>query len=494
MSALPTRARSCWVTLVAVVVATAMPVGATAATTVDQGPIAGSVVCSDVVTVDTTCVLPFGAPATSNVVVTSIAFGDPEPAVAVARPVDGTPGRWTISPVGSDPTRWKLRHNTGGEGSIFDVRIPLRPGDQLVLVDPRIILSGSTRDLDPANVLLTVATDGQTFPITPVGRVVVEDDTDADGFGDDSQDACRGVARRFCSAAIVKVALSGPAYVPSQRPVAWRWSITNESSDPQPMAVNLYSPEADPTVTGPNGAVCGRGQPRSVFDAWGIPSSVSVERPPGTFSYPNFPRTLVPTGNGYFVCVLAPVAPGETVSGTIGGSGGLGTPSALRIEALVPAVNSGTLMASTLLASASFEHARPGAASPDWKAYEILQGKVTRTGRWPVTAICGGPLKADSCTVSAVANAPRGGAVLGTAAPVSAKPGTPVPFTVVFSKAGLKWLSTHRKSSVDLQITTVAPDETPAVTTDRSKPALTPALRRHFARLAAKAKKKAGKR
>lgn len=503
MSPLSARTRNRWIALTAVALMTAAPAGATAATTVDQGPIAGSAVCSDVLTIDTTCVLPFGEAATSDVVVTEIAVGDPEPAVAVARPVDGNAGRWTVAPASADPTRWRLRHNTSGIGSVFDVRIPLRPGDRLVLVDPRISQSGSTRDLNPADLFITAATDGQVFPITPVGRIVVEQDADADGFGDETQDLCRGVARQYCTAATVKVTLNGPAYVPSQQPAAWKWSITNEASDPQPFVVNLSSAEATPSVTAPPGATCNPGWHGSAIGAWQVrPSVLAANRPSGTLPYPNF-GTFLPSsagvvaaqaGHGRFFCVLRPLGPGETASGTIGGTGGLLNGPSVRMEALVPAVNSGTMTASTFRASASFDHARPGAANPDWKAFEVLQGKISRTGRWPVTAKCGGPLNAASCAVSAVAKAPRRGTVLGAAAPVSAKPGTTTRFTVVFSKAGLKWLSTHRKSSVDLQITTAAPGETPAVTTDRSKPALTPALKRHFTKLAAKAKKKAGKR
>lgn len=490
MSPRATPIRSRWITLAVVALATALPATATAATTVDQGPTAGTKACSTYDAIETTCVLPFGEPAATNVVVTELAVGDPEPAVAVARPVEGTPGRWSISPVSMDPTRWKLRHNTGGESAIFDVRIPLRSGERLVLVDPLIALSGATRDLEPVDLFVSSATDGRVFPITPVGRVAIESDADADGFGDETQDLCRGLARQFCTAATVNVALSGPAYVPSQQPASWTWSITNASSDPQPFVVNLYAAEAIPAVTGPPGSTCSPGQPASALEAWQVRPSILVNRPSGGFAYPYLGGTTSRAGHGRFFCVLAPLAPGETASGTIGGSGGLFNGPSVQIEALVSAINSGTLVASTFRASASFEHARTGVADPGWKAYEVLQGKVSRTGRWPVSVKCGGPLKASACAVSAIAKAPRGGTVLGKATPVSAKPGTTVSFTVVFTKAGLKWLAQHRKSSVDLQITTVAPGETPAITTDRSKPALTKALNKHFDKLAAKAKKR----
>lgn len=491
MTPLSTRAWSRWIALAAAALAAA-PASAGAATAVDQGPIAGTVACSSLDALDTTCVLPFGDAATSNVVVTEIALGEPDPAVFVARPIDGKPGSWSLTPSSQDPTRWRQRQGTYGEGTFIDVRIPLQTGERLVLVDPRVTQTGTTRDFTPTDPGLTEADDGEIFAITPVGRVVLEADADADGFGDDTQDLCRGVQGQWCAPASGKVALTGPAYVPSQQPASWTWSITNTGSDPQPFMVNLYSAEANPVVTGPPGAVCAPGQVRSALESWGVkPSALVGPWPPGTTSYPPYNSWTAKT-DGFFHCVLPPLAGGATASGTIGGSGGHFAATPLRITAVVPLVKGGSYGQPfpDWNASGAYDHRQLGTIDRDWIAYEILQGKISAKGRWPVSAKCGGPLKAPSCAVSAVAKAPVGGKVLGKAVPVSAAPGTEVKLTVVFTKSGKKWLASHRRSSIDLQVTTVAPGETPAVTTDRSKPSLSSGLKRAFAKSkSAKAKK-----
>lgn len=499
MSPRTTHARGRWIAAVALALASALPASASAATTIDQGPIDGAVLCSSLA-VATTCILPFGDVATASSVVTEIAVGDPDVEVHVARPVPGTPGSWTLSAASAAPSKWKLRPYTWGATSTFDVNIPLAPGEQLVLIDPLVSTQTSVRDFDPTigeNGLPTIekVAAGEVVGVRPVGRIVTEPDADGDGWGDETQDLCRGVAGQRCAPATVKVALSGPDYVPSQNAASWTWSITNAGPDPQPLVVNLFSAEAAPVVNGPEGAVCSPGQATSSLAAWQVKPSALISTVPSQDVYP-YPRFTSPGSaarDGNFFCVLPPLAPGWTASGTVGGTGGHASNNPIRISAVVPAVNAGTSAASVFSAFGQMLHRRAGTVDPEWKATEFLPGILNAAGTFPVSLTCGGPAQAASCTASIVAKAPIGGKVLGKAQPVSVKPGTTAKLKVKFSKAGLLWLATHRKRTVDLVTTTVWPGETPALTTERAKVELSPGAKRKLTALkkaAAKPKKK----
>lgn len=474
---------------------------------IDQGPADGAVRCSTVATVDTTCVLPFGPAAETSLVVTRLALADGDPDLRVATPVEGVPGRWRTEQVSKLSSRWKIH----GPLPAIDTAITLKPGQRLVLVDPLVTTTATEQDFDPTELegggfTLAEVTGGLPVGVRPIGRVDIEPDVDDDGWGDESQDLCRGVPGGTCGAATVKVALAGPGYVPSPERLTWTWSVTNASPTPQPLVVNLTSGEQTPEFSAPAGATCAPNHVGNVLAAWGmarplsrvLPVPAETEWIASTYWSPG--QSLGPyaaAGPGRWHCVLPVLAPGETVSGTIGGRGGTNDDSArLHAGVLVPLQTPATRAASTLSADARPLHRVAGPVPATWRPYEILTGTIGKNGRWPISAKCSGPPTAASCTVSAVAKAPVGGKVLGKAAPVVTKPTSTAKFTVVLSKAGQKWLATHRKSRVDVVVTTSWPGEASAKETDRDTPYLSAAFKRQLAKLAkaGSAKKKAAKK
>lgn len=499
MSPLSALLRSPRSVLLVTAFASVLPAPALAVTSIDQGPIAGAAPCSTFDEVETTCVLPFGSPATVPSVVTVLEVGDPTAEVHVARAADGKPGRWNLAPASRSETRWKQRHGTSGTATVFDVSIPLQPGDRVVLVDPMVVASETTtQDFNPTDgpegPTLTEVSDGEPVEVTPVGRISIEPDVDADGWGDDTQDLCRGVAGASCAPATLKASINGPAYVPSQQDAVATWSVTNAGAESQPVIVNLFSAEPVVIASGPAGSICRPGQSASAIEAWGVKASALAPR------MPNFPemtyraalsgRSDLP--GSWNTCILPAIAPGATASGTIGGRGGSFNRAPFKVEAVPAVVTLTTRRASELTASAELLHTKVGQAVASWKASEVLPGKIKANGVWPVSFTCGGPEQAASCTGSIVAKAPVGGTVLGKSAAVSVKPGETAAVKVKFSKAGLKWLAKHRKSRIDLVVTSAWPAETPAVTTDRASQDLSKAMKRKLAALATpkKAKKR----
>ena len=466
---------------------------ATAAEIIGGGEAFGGTRCSEIVSVDTTCLLPIGSPVAADGAITSIAVGDDKPLLLIARPLASTPGAFTVVKRFAMPDAASFT----ASGAVIYTAVPVRAGDQLAVVDPLVSTAESSVDFESSSVTLSSFTTGETVEVKALGRVTIEPDADQDGFGDETSDLCPGVKGARCAPGSATITLTGPAYAPVTTPIRWTWTVTNTSATAQPFVVNFVSPEETPEFTAPDGAICKSGTVASSDDAIVVPSARSPLITQGPFRDTGAPpwRAFGSASNkpGEWRCRLPLLAAGASMSGTIGGRGGTGPQASVQREVLVPLSTAESARASTLAASGVYDHQVRYDAPVAWRPANILVGTASATGRIMVTLLCGGPVLAASCTVDteSTVKAVVGGTVLGRVSkPVVAKPGQSVTVPIKLSKRGLKWLATHR-GKVDVAMTTSWPGEPSGTKTTRVTLKRSSALKRKLAKLAvASAKKK----
>ncbi len=141
------------------------------------------------------------------------------------RPITGQPGVYAVA--GADDPH-SLPVNAGPQRTTFKTRIPVAGGERLgIFADPQVEI-GSTYTTPSSAVVRyaptnapvgqTVTLAGEFTDITMVVEAVVEPDADADGYGDNTQDACLGDGARHetpCTPPDVGVTLTAtPASIP----------------------------------------------------------------------------------------------------------------------------------------------------------------------------------------------------------------------------------------------------------------------------------------
>jgi hypothetical protein len=469
-----------------------------AARVVDQGPVTGSSRCTDV-EVDTTCILPFGGPAETDETLVSADVGDvAKGQFLIVRPKPDAPGRWMVIRPSTDAFHFK---QTGANAAVHtDTAIRLLAGDRVVLIDPLVAAAGgSVRDFDlepGATEIGDTLADGLIEPVVPVGRLRFEPDADHDGWGDETQDLCPGVAGRQCSAGTPHIALSGPAYVPSTDEVRVTWTATNAGDSPQPLTLNLWSSATLPRTELPAGTTCAPGRVESPVDAWIPPTSRSplatTLLPSGlgwSKMLPGFPVA----GNGSTTCNLGVLAPGQSVSGSI-----ISATWVTRAQATVRAV----LLASTYAATGSPAVAQPSASfgavhfaagEPAVALRPYLTGAspISSAGTLTANAACGGLPVMPGCTLTGELRAPVGNMLLGrSVAPVSvATPAGAGTLTLKVSKAGRKWFASHR-GKVSVVIVSSLAGETDVRRATQMKLVRSSGFRRKLKKLAARTAKR----
>ena len=414
------------------------------ATTINAGDPTAASPCSEYPQIDTTCLLPLGPPIAASGAVSSLTVGDTQPTVYIVREDPQEPGTFDAIEPSRSPLNWRVRPGT----TTIDTAFSVLAGDQLVLEDPR----------------------------------------------DETTDLCPGAGGSPCQPATLAVAMEGPAYVPSRSPLTWTWTTKNLAASFQPVVVNVYSGEATPVITGPPGSQC-EGGPASTATSVFIP--VPSRSPLGAATMPElvelgtlFAGTTArrPFG-GWSHCRLPALAPGESVAGTVGGSGGIAGEGGLGIQALPAVMSLATNARSTLSASAVVEHHVPGAPVKAWQPTIGAWKPISASGRLLLKVTCAGPTAAPGCGISGDAKASGSSRVLGTITRKASKPGISTNVKLTFSNAGLRWLATHRRGKLELAVTTGWPGEMPVTTTLRRTPKRSAALKRKLAKLATARKK-----
>lgn len=467
----------------------ALLAGATvaSASTIDHGPVDAGPRCSETASAGASCLLPFGAPATEPVVVTTVAMGEIQPEqLRVARPDPTVAGRWTVVAVSQDAMHWAVRPGTVGAATIVDTAVTLLPGDVLVAIDPLVRAASVplTEFALPAGetTVGSVLTTGAPASLEPTGTITTEPDADADGYGDRSEDLCPGVARPICLAGQAEVALDAPDYVPALDPLVARWTVTNTSEGPQPFIVNYSAPTGTDRLDGPPGTVCAPGRvsnPTELFVPAAIRSPLilklywwlntrsgaenvqAVTKERWGVDYP-FP-------DGSVHCRLPVLAPGASWSGTIIGTGPFvaGQGRDVIVEALTPAATliGGSQANGYARQTKAVTHSDPTVPSLDWAPDAIRSsGSVTRRGRLAVTVTCRAPVAGQACAITGELRAPVGGRVLAAlVAPVSVTKDQTATLTFSFTRAGQRWLAAHpRTASLRAVLTSMLPRELPA--------------------------------
>lgn len=474
-----------------------------AATVIDRGPIPGTL-CSDVATIDSTCLLPIAGPYADPVAVTSIAIGEDLQMgdVLVAHPVPGNPGSWTTSrpqiTAAAEPSRWQPR--TASDDHLVDTAIALAPGDELVMVDPPVRIGGTTTDLELASPSATPydaapdLTTGTPVGVETLAHVTVEPDTDGDGWGDETEDLCPQQWGIACGPGSLKVAVDGPQYVPALDPVQVTWQVTNTGASSSPVILNISAQTKTETVAGPPGMTCApgyAGNPTELF----VPSS---RRSPLTHP-PFYGGQLVPTSTtaapyglpatGTITCRLPSVAPGTTVSGTITGTG-MDLPQVggqgFRVQAVAPfmLVGSGAAPA-VAFAYKGVWHADSGKPTRAWApGYVKADGPAASPGALTVRATCNGPVT--TCAFTGELRAPVGGKRLAAiTAPLTVDDNTEAKLAFTFTAAGLRWLAAHpRTKTLRAVLTASYPRELPTGSSTSIVLARTASFRRQLRKLA----------
>lgn len=466
-----------------------------AARIVDQGPLGGSRPCSLVPSVDSTCLIPFGPPAPERAVLSGLEVGSLEAErVLIARPIASVPGQWTVivPPTGAD--RWRaVTPKPPGPITRIDTAIAVEPGDQLVLVNPRVVETGAVTDLDLPDAA-AAADDrlvaGASVAITPAGRAIFEPDADGDGWGDETQDLCPGVSGRECAGGVGQVVVTGAQYVPSRQPVQIRWTATNVGDAPQPFVLNLGTKARNPEFQSPPGVTCGPGFapiPTDVFVPPATRSSLITDPPGAPRSSPvvpeSFPYSVRP-GTTWIHCRLPVLQPGASLSGVVGGTGWASPTPFYGVEAvlLAPFLMPWRHDAAIRVAHTVVVQADRDVPQRRWRPVVMEVGRVAKNGKVKATVRCGGLV---DCTLTGSLRSAVGRKLLGrSVAPVTARRQGMAEVTLQFSAAGLRWWSKHRRSRIDVEIVSAWPDETPVTGTKRLRPQPSKAMAKALSRRA----------
>jgi hypothetical protein len=471
-----------------------------AARVVDQDSAEGATPCDQVDPnqIDSTCLLPFGPPATASEAITSLELGNISASqVRIVRPLEGETGRYSVRSVSTAPHRWRFMSlRPAGMPLHVDTAIHLDAGDQLMLIDPLVEPTGAVVDFDtPDGGSTSQAVAGLTVGLHPVGRVTFEPDADGDGFGDETEDLCPGIVGWQCAGGSPQVTITGPEWFPSGDTASRGWTVKNAGVEPQPFVVNLYSRAVHPAFTTPPGAKCAPGATLRAIDAFVAPtvhSPITLPDPTDDpalvqWTQPAYGRQFSP--NQWIHCALPVLAPGESVSGTIGGTywyGKVARTDYHAVQALVvaPWVTSASLVDTIATGIGDLYHQEPGEANAGWGATFYKVPILDVRGQTTVEATCHADLRMPDCTMTGELRAPVDGQVLGTSvAPVTAHPRGLATITFRFSKAGLRWLAKHKARSLDVAISSAWPTETTVTSVQRVKPLRTTALRRKLAKL-----------
>lgn len=500
---------------IAMVAALTLGASAAQAEVVDRGPLPG-VDCSDPQfdAIDTTCLLPVLGPYSTPKAVTSIAIGAPlgSSDVLVARPAPEHAGSWNTSRPqltnANVRARWKPRTGTAADGYLIDTAIALAPGDVLVVVDPPVAAGGSVTDLELANLGGSVhdasptLNSGRPVAIQPLGRYTVEPDADQDGWGDETEDLCPGERIDACNPGGLKVAVDGPDYVPALDPVVVNWHVTNTSDGGYPVFLNISAQTKVDSITGPPGMTCAPGYTGNPTETF-VPSA---QRSPLIFS-PYRDGWVVPTNTngaryglpatGTLTCRLPNIRTGETLSGTLGGTG-MDAPEVggqgFRVQAVAPFAYSGGASGSPADAGAYklVIHKDSGKPVHAWAPNSVKAiGMASSPGTLTVQARCYGPKPSMSCPVTGELRAVIGGKKLATiSTPVAIPFGKDATLPFTFTSKGLKWLAAHpRTKSLQAVLTTSFARELPTTSSTRITVPRSKSFKRQLARLARRSAK-----
>lgn len=490
--------RRAWRTAAALAgLAVALNAAAANAATIDHGPAGSGTQCSSD-PAQTTCLLPFGVPATESTAITSVAVGDTDPGqLLIAHPDAGNPGSWTVHHPLGDSLHWAERAGTSGAGLIVDTAIRLEVGDVLVIIDPLIRAGGPVTDFDtPAGAPIdSTLVTGLGVPVEPTGSITVEPDADSDGFGDTSEDLCPGIARPICAPGKVSVSIEAPAYVPALDPVVAKWTVTNTGETTQPFVLNWSSPTTVDHLDGPAGTVCAPGRIFNPSEAFVPPATRS---PLASKLLTSSPLKATTTGVLAFGmsatdttgCRLPPLAPGAAWTGTITGTGWVGTPMdwiGVRVEALVPYWQEN--QREGISSNAYARTVRGDSSKPvaNWAPSPVLSHQAaTRSGRLLIMATCRPPQPGIGCGLTGELRTSIGAKVLAKlTTPVVPGASRTAMLPFVFSKTGMRWLAAHpRTKSLRAVITATYPHEVPTASSTQIFLTRSPGLERALAKLA----------
>lgn len=438
-------------------------------------PAAGPVVACSETDVETTCLLPFGAPFAADSAITQLDLGPVAVgALRIARPTGQ--GTWNLLPITRTAARWSPVHGTNA----VHTAVAVRKDDQLVVLDPQVSAGGTTVDLEPSGEGVIVS--GRPVPLAVVGNLTFEPDSDGDGFGDLTQDLCPGIVGGTCEPGSVAVTLTAPSYVPSEQVVNTSWTVTNTSSARQRLLVNIFAP-GNAARQYPEGAVCApqwQGGPTALFVPYQRRSPLAAAAPAGVFETtamtPHLGRP-----QEWVHCVLAPLSPGASVSGTIAGRWRQAhhVYSRLSVSAIAPFRAAG-------------ETATAGAERRIQHGY-FAAPKVGTVGRiandrLSVLVSCPAPPlgTVPPCRLGGRLTDASGKRRLGSARSIDAPVGETRRLTVKLTAAGRRWLAKRPAQRLRFAASSDRPGEPQRIAVRRFTPKYTAKMRRDLARLRAR--------
>lgn len=409
----------------------------------------GAVACEQLYT--TPCLVALTPPVGEPRVVTRVHGAFESADFWIVSPRPGT--EVSLRAAGGDGVSFRRWEDHGPYSGSFATRFRLEAGERLAVNDPSVVPGGPTTGYMP--VPDSWAGAPVELPLTPSGIVWLEPDTDGDGWGDETQDLCPGVAGPRCMpGAAVSASLTAPEYVPSRHDTRATWTAKNDGESVQPLLLDVIVGSRDPQITGPAGMRCAprRGDALRPIDAIVPPIARNPLAPTDGRAEGWLLRANMPVRDAAaVVCILPPLRPGEEAHGEIHSYSGTepGNVSTIRHELEVRSF----FGAGRAAAGAITKHFAPNRPIARLKPGPLRAGRIDGRARLKVRTTCTAPALAPGCTLRAVVKARVGRRTLAKSAPVTVPAGTQASLTARFSKTGKAWLRKHPRAQVTIEVT-----------------------------------------